>query len=485
MHRFPRRLAHLGALLPTLFLLSIAAADEGPYLATGIKIGEVDDQSAIVWTRLTRNAQRNPIDGPEVTIEYEKKSAPRRERVFKGVHFPDDCTVADLREAAPGIDGEVRVLWKAADDRQWQKTPWRNARPLHDFTRQFVLDDLTPGTAYQVRVETRAVDGKPGATMDGQFRTAPAADDDGKIVFTVATCFGNDDTDSPDGFKVYRAIEALDPDFFVHTGDIIYYDALAKSVDLARYHWQRTYSWPTNVQFHRNVGSYFIKDDHDTWKNDCWPTMDSPYMGDFTFRQGLAVFREQVPMRGPTYRTIRWGKDLQIWLVEGRDFRSPNTMPDGPDKTIWGKKQKRWFKQTVKESDAAFKVLLSPTPMVGPDRSNKNDNHANEGFTHEGDELRKFLAANDVAVFCGDRHWQFMSIDPVTKLCEYSCGPGSDPHAGGWKQEDYREEYHRFLRVKGGFISVTIERVDEKPTMMVRFHDVEGDVKYETPFTGT
>ena len=41
-----------------------------------------------------------------------------------------------------------------------------------------------------------------------------------------------------------------------------------------------------------------------------------------------------------TYRTFRWGKDLQIWLVEGRDFRSPNNMPDGPDKTIWGAEQK-------------------------------------------------------------------------------------------------------------------------------------------------
>ena len=35
-----------------------------------------------------------------------------------------------------------------------------------------------------------------------------------------------------------------------------------------------------------------------------------------------------------TYRTFRWGRGLQIWLVESRDFRSANTMKDGPDKTI-------------------------------------------------------------------------------------------------------------------------------------------------------
>jgi phosphodiesterase/alkaline phosphatase D-like protein len=79
-------------------------------------------------------------------------------------------------------------------------------------------------------------------------------------------------------------------------------------------------------------------------------------------------------------------------MVEGRDFRSPNTMPDGPDKTIWGAEQKAWFKRTVEASDAAFRVLISPTPVIGPDRERKNDNHANEGFTHEGNELRQFIA---------------------------------------------------------------------------------------------
>jgi alkaline phosphatase D len=402
--------------------------------------------------------------------------------VFKAAHFPEGCTVADLREAVPGTDGDVRVLWRPVAAKEWRQTPWRPVQPLRDFTRQLVLDDLQPGTSYVVRVESRAPDHQPGATLDGAFRTAPAANDPRRVVFVAATCFGNDDQDAPDGFKLYRAMQKLDPDFFVHTGDIIYYDELAKSVDLARYHWQRMYSWPTNVVFHRGVSSYFIKDDHDTWRNDCWPTMQSPFMGDFTFRQGQAVFREQVPMGERTFRTFRWGKDLQVWLVEGRDFRSDNEMADGPEKTIWGQRQKQWFKDSVAASDASFRILISPTPMVGPDRSAKNDNHANEGFTHEGDELRAFLAQHNMPVICGDRHWQFMSVDPETKLCEFSCGPGSDEHAGGWKQGDYRDDMHRFLRVAGGFLSVTIERLGDKPTMIARFHDVDGGVRFETPF---
>ena len=171
-------------------------------------------------------------------------------------------------------------------------------------------------------------------------------------------------------------------------------------------------------------------------------------------------------------------------MVEGRDFRTPNKGPDGPEKTIWGAAQKKWFQDSVAASDATFRILISPTPLVGPDRDKKRDNHANAGFQHEGRELRDFLATQkNTLVICGDRHWQYMSIDPKTKLREYGCGPGSDEHAGGWQQDDYRADFHRYLRVAGGFLSVTAERVAAVPTLTLRFHDVNGAVKYEDRLT--
>ena len=90
---------------------------------------------------------------------------------------------------------------------------------------------------------------------------------------------------------------------------------------------------------------------------------------------------------GAMYRTVRWGKDLEVWLVEGRDFRSPNNMPDGPDKSIWGGEQKEWLKKTLLASDATFKILVSPTPIVGPDRGNKADNHANSRVRSRGQRV--------------------------------------------------------------------------------------------------
>ena len=146
--------------------------------------------------------------------------------------------------------------------------------------------------------------------------------------------------------------------------------------------------------------------------------------------------------------------------------------------------QKDWFKQTVEASDATFKVLISPTPVVGPDRTNKNDNHANKGFTHAGDELRKFIARQkNLVVVCGDRHWQYMSVHPGTGVREYSCGPASNQHAGGWKQSDLRPDYHKYLNVVGGFLSATVDRKAGAPTLSFRYHDVAGKVLFEDHLT--
>jgi alkaline phosphatase D len=199
-------------------------------------------------------------------------------------------------------------------------------------------------------------------------------------------------------------------------------------------------------------------------------------MGGLTFEEGQRIFRQQVPMGETIYRTFRWGKFLQVWLTDGRDFRSPNRMKDGPDKTIWGAAQKAWLFRTLAASDAAWKVILTPTPIVGPDRAGKGDNHANAAFLTEGDEVRAWLrkhAPNNAFTVCGDRHWQYHSVHPTTGLHEFSVGAASDRHAGGTPGEN--KEYHKFHRVKGGFLTVTAKA----KSILFRHHDVHGKAVYE------
>ena len=460
----------------------------GPFQATGFKICEVDSTRAIIWTRLTRNPQRVGSDQPMPNCRYRNPETGALEEVQEGwpdwdpvVEFPGDSNIDAIEGAVPGASGEVRVRYSRDDASQWQVTDWQPVDRDRDFTRQFRLSGLKPDTRYELRVESR-VNGSapPGQALEGQFRTAPAPDQPARVVFTVSTGQRYNDQDAPGGgYKIYPTMLKLDPSFFVHTGDIIYYDRWAKSEELARWVWARMYSLPTNVEFHRQVSSYFIKDDHDTWVNDCWPTLQTRFMGEFTFKQGQAIFLEQVGMGDRTYRTIRWGKDLQVWLVEGRDFRSPNDMPDGPEKTIWGDRQKQWFQRTVQESNATFRLLISPTPLVGPDKDDKHDNHANPDFAHEGDELRRFIAGQkNLYVVCGDRHWQYISVDPDTGVREYSCGPASNQHAGGWSN-DKRFPEHRYLNVIGGFLAGIVDRENGKPMLTFRHYGVDGEILNE------
>ena len=114
--------------------------------------------------------------------------------------------------------------------------------------------------------------------------------------------------------------------------------------------------------------------------------------------------------------------------------------------------------------------------MVGPDRVKKNDNHANEGFTREGSDLRAFCASQkNMVVVCGDRHWQYVSVDSKTGLREYSCGPTRKGHAGGWPK-DKKEPEHRYINVVGGFLEGEVQRRNDIPRLTFRHYGVNGNL---------
>ena len=452
-----------------------AAAAEGPFLANGIKIGEVTSNSAIVWTRLTAE--------PKATLPDPGQPQSRE---------ATDAEIATLPGHVSGMAGKVNLqISTVADFSEWITAfITGDVGPESDFSHQWPIEGLTPATRYFVRVTAHGADGQVTAKLEGSFTTAAQPDQWQDVRFAVITGQAYKDLDHAEGFHIYPAMRKAGIQFLVPTGDTVYYDSdppLANTAQMARHHWHRMYALPRHTLFHRFVPGYWEKDDHDTVKNDCWPPQgknadrSDELKGNLTFFKGLKIFREQVPMGEKTYRTFRWGKGLQVWLVEGRDFRSANNAPDGPDKTIWGRAQREWLQTSVLASDADFKVLVSPTPIVGPDRGNKADNHANAAFAHEGNAFRKWTQDNKLTgkffVCCGDRHWQYHSVDPTTGLHEFSCGPASDKHASGSPGKD--DEFHKFHRVQGGFLTVSVSRPEGVPTAAFRFHDVQGLVVHE------
>lgn len=441
------------------------------FLGSGGKAGEVTDTSAIVLARLTSR----------------------------------DSQTKDL--LVPGAEGQARILYSIDPDfKNSKSSDWFDALEYTDYAAQIELSGLAPKTRQYYKVEMRSDESSKVFTSSRKsFKTAPAADDDAAVHFQVTT------SNTYDVGPSYLTMLEQNPDFMVSTGDTVYYDKhklewLARTPKQAYNQYQRMYGMPELKAYFDDTVGYFVKDDHDYRFNDADGVMKGLWLGERFFNpktakvtatkgnrnydeawlnheDGIRVFRDVFPASEKNYRTFRWGKGVQIWILEGRDFRSPNDMPDGPEKTIWGAEQKAWLKSTLKESDAEYRLVISPTPIVGPDRDSKNDNHVNSrGFYHEGQEFLNFLIdegmADNTFLLVGDRHWQYHSKYKEL-IHEFSSSvPGQGNLAKTTADEtahvvrDYAKSAPGWLDVKytpGGKLDVTITHIYNKPAFSLQF----------------
>ncbi|MCF6313241.1 MAG: alkaline phosphatase D family protein [Verrucomicrobiales bacterium] len=456
------------------------------FAGQGILVGEVTANSALVQLRLTSSEQLMNQDllGAAGFVEFI-------------------------------LQGEQKQTLTAA------------ASPEHDFIARVAFKNLKPGTLYQCKTrigmdKSQLSDG-PTAT----FKTLPGAESDQAVRFVVVTGmnyakfhgdqridqaehllenntklpapYAGDDKEL--GYPALAAILKAQPDFFVATGDNVYYDTpnnpAAHSITELRQKWHEQFVQARFKDLFAAVPTYWMVDDHDYRTDDCDNSGDyepSPALG-------KRIMLEQLPYAkmddadALTYRTHRISRDLQIWLPEGRIHRSPNAMPDGPEKTIWGAKQKAWIKKTLSKSDAKYKLFISPTPMLGPDDLRKKDNHTNfGGFRNERDDFFAFLKDSGIDkkgffIICGDRHWQYHSVDS-SGLEEFSCGALIDANSrlgrkpGDPKSTDakglIKQPYYQTPR-SGGYLMVEVKPTGKtNAKLKVTWHDEHGEILHTT-----
>ena len=422
----------------------------------------------------------------------------------------------------PGAPGIARFeIATRADFAAARTTAWLEATAADDFIVKTTVDGLDAGTEYFYRLtygpDQENVTNGPVRSFSTHVGTSAAAATSFMVVtgMNYAQFFDNPNRGytGPDkelGYPALAAMLAMDPDFFVATGDNVYYDVpFAGRADTAptmRRKWHEQLGKQRFIDFFAEVPTYWEKDDHDYRYNDTDNTSEQTPLPAL----GARIFREQVPVVDPavpdavTYRTHRVSRDLQIWLTEGRDYRSPNMSEPGPDKTLWGAAQLEWFTRTLAESDATFKILISPTPMVGPDDAEqagrpaenhdplKRDNHSNpQGFQRERDALFDWLIENDFLnknfyIICGDRHWQYHSRHP-RGFEEFSTGaiidansrvgrPPGDPESND--PDAVITQLYTYAEPTGGFLNVTVTP-GPPPTAAFRFYDEQGELLYE------
>lgn len=476
--------------LISLFLLPLSQAvgqekkePHAPVAGQGIMVGEVTPNSALVQVRLTKADKLSKGDVPGMSGV---------------VHFT-------LRPVGKGA--KIRKLMSAI--------------PGRDFIARAVFTGLRSGTRYICRTQIGASEKTLQKGPEARFRTLPGKQSRKPVRFVVVTGMNyakfhgdsridrkqhliENNTELPPpykgpdkhlGYPALEAIRKLKPDFFVGTGDNVYYDTpekgRAETAPQMRQKWHEQFVQPRYRSLFAEVPTYWMIDDHD------YRIDDGDNSGDYAPSPvlGRKIMLEQLPVAptdakdAKTYRTHRVSLDLQIWFPENRMYRSPKKMPDGPNKTIWGKEQKEWLKKSLRASDAKFKLLISPTPMVGPDDLRKTDNHTNiNGFRHEREEFFNWLKESGVGkkqfyFVCGDRHWQYHAIDP-TGLEEFSCGALVDANsrpgrkAGDPKSTDPKgliKQVYLQNPPSGGFLLIQIEN----GTLSFRFHDEKGKLLYQ------
>jgi alkaline phosphatase D len=478
MKRIFPPLAACGLVIVALSVSPLVAQPAELHLAQGILAGEVTQTTAILQTRLT--------------------AVPT-------------LTAGDVAGAAGTGQFEIAANESFRDARQ---TPWSTATPQGDFILKAQVDRLQPGTAYYYRVAYGPDQTRTRLSSVGRFKTLPTATAAAPVSFVLTSCLnyaffregtkgqpGYQGADRELGYPALDAVLRLQPDFCIIDGDAVYYDhpvaTRAKTQVELRRKWHEQYVQSRFVKLFARVPTYWSKDDHDYRMNDADST------GDYepSHELGIATFREQVPVVNPatpiavTYRTHRMGRDLQLWFVEGRDYRSPNAMADGPAKTIWGVEQREWLQRTLKESDATFKILVSPTPLIGPDDGSKKDNQVNpQGFRHEGEAFLAWLKENGIApgqfyIVCGDRHWKYHSKH-ATGFEELSCGALNKENSrlgrapGDPKSTDPKSDVQQFYTdatPSGGFLRVAVQPASGRAGARIEFthHDDQGAKLYQ------
>ena len=280
-----------------------------------------------------------------------------------------------------------------------------------DFVGKLLVGGLPAGTDVHYRVRFEALDGRgaSGAPVVGRLRTAPWGRG-AHFVWSGDTC-GQGWGINPDdgGLRTYEAMRALGPDFFVHSGDVIYADGpLRETValpdgsvwrnivtpekskvaeTLAEYRGNHRYNLlDDNVRrFNAEVPIIAQWDDHEVANN--WypgeilelPQYQERNVDVLTARARQAFF-EYLPIRpqggdeaGRVYRKLSYGRSLDLFVVDMRSHRGPNSAgtqaAPGPDTALLGEAQLRWLRRELAASRATWKVICADMPLslVVPD----------------------------------------------------------------------------------------------------------------------
>lgn len=344
------------ALMATLsFSLNISAA---PQIEHGIQIGDVTDGHAIIWSRSS--------EASRMMIEYAYSEDFSNSMTIRGPH----------------------------------------ATSSTDFTARQDLTGLKNGKDVFVKVwfEGLTNDREQSNVVTGKFHTIGKHED-------IRFVWGGDTAgqgwginEKFGGMKIYETMRQVKPQFFIHSGDNIYADGpisetviaengetwnnivtpevskVAESLDEFRGRYKYNLIDENLRRFYAEVASIPQWDDHEVVNNysDAKDLLGDPRYTEknvpLLVSRATQSFLEYAPIRKHDateseriYRKLSYGKLLDVFVLDMRSYRGPNTYNlqpvEGADTAFLGNAQIDWLLNELKDSKATWKVIAADMPI--------------------------------------------------------------------------------------------------------------------------
>lgn len=347
-----------GLALPALGVAPaiIAAPRARPQMLDGVQSGDVTDDRALIWSRCDRPGR--------LIVEWDTRSRfgnPRR-------------MVSSVTDAGQDFTARVDLRGLPADQSIFYRARFEDARS-----------------------------GVLSEPWFGHLRSAAKRPRDIRFVWGGDTC-GQGYGINPDfgGMRIYESMRRRRPDFFLHSGDVIYADGpipaevtaedgsvwrnlvteekskVAETLNEFRGNYRYNLLDENLRAFNAEVPQIWQWDDHEVTNN--WSPskqLDERYQNrDIRHLVGNArqAWLEYAPMRlqradngGRIYRKLSYGPMLDIFVLDMRSYRSgndDNLAPTPEARTAFlGQAQLDWLKSGLKGSQAQWKVIAADMPI--------------------------------------------------------------------------------------------------------------------------
>jgi alkaline phosphatase D len=339
-----------------------------PFISHGVASGDITDSSAILWARTNGDAK--------VQFEISADSDFKNSTITKTVDTDDE----------------------------------------HDYTVNVNVTGIKSDTTYYYRAH--AVSSK--YTVNGSFKTAPKENSLKPMTMVWGGDTGGQGEIPP--YKAYQAMSAINPDFFLFSGDTIYADNKTPAVPnppsetvqdfWAKYKENRTDAGLRSLL--QKTGTFAIWDDHEVTNDFSGPSQELTPTGLRAFKDYWPISSER-SQADKLYHKYSWGNTMDMIILNNRGYRSPNTQADGPEKTMLGDEQVKWLEKQLLESDAKVKLVATSVPISVPTgKAGARDGWANGSQVNPNDTTgyeNEFKKISDFIMEKGIKNVFFVTTD--------------------------------------------------------------------------